>query len=254
MKLLKTLVVVVLFSSLGCGSLMVRPDIGSLVKPRISFSPQPGSGYTSSIEPGYIQEIQYRAALNNASAMFALVFAGGFSPWQKDFSEGEWTTWKISDGGSVADFTLKYALLKRLDARRNWWQLEVNDGDIIYEALLNTSGYLTERLRAQFSGEAPIEVPVSNDYPLNLAASQIQASSVERYFVREEFLQTPAGSFNTKYYRYPAPDGSGELALWVSERVPGGLVRYRWKSNRGDELSLVLQAYGSGTKTQLNSY
>lgn len=239
--------------SAGCGAVSLPTDVGSALTPRVSFSPQAGSGFTSSVQSGYAMEVQKTAVMNNASAMFGMIFVGGYYPWQREFNEGEWTEWDITDGESDTVVSMRYAFLKRLPYGRSWWQLRVGDGDIIYETLINDSDFSTERLRARVGDSEPIEIDVSEDAGYPGGASRIAPPSMEDIFVREETLHISAGSFPARYYRYSIPDGGGEIALWVSDDVPGGLVRYRWREG-DEETNLSLQDFGTGATTRLNSY
>ena len=149
--------------------------------------------------PEYVQNAQRRAALQNSEMMFGLLFsAGGFFPWQETLSTGEWTAWELRGDAAGSDLMLRLACLKDMGAAGIWWQLGVNGGEILYEALLDSSDYSTKRLRARMSEEEPFEVPVDSA-GYGRRGENISSESLNSVYVRTESVKVPAGSFQAEY-------------------------------------------------------
>ena len=69
-----------------------------------------------------------------------------------------------------------------------------------------------------------------------------------------EDITVPAGTFTTDHLRTSHPGRGGTVHWYVSDRVPGGVVKFRWEGN-GDEHVMTLKDFGSGaTSSQLGAF
>ncbi|HKJ72308.1 MAG TPA: hypothetical protein VKA55_11190 [Gammaproteobacteria bacterium] len=182
----------------------------------------------------------------------ALFYQGGYNLATEDFEPGEYVAWEASGMGSGDWF--RKALLKRRDDGAEWWRVKThNDGDTFtMEALLaaadDASGRRILRLRVQYPGEQPQEVPVTEQDSRRWVVDSQRTLTQESYQglkLGVEDVTVPAGTFTVDHLRSGQP-GGGTVNWYLSDRVPGGVVKFRWE--RGDTAQvLALNDYGSGS-------
>ncbi len=192
---------------------------------------------------------------SQAYVIFSYTFtAGGFWLETKEYKEGEWTKFRITrDDGEVID--VEKALLKKLDNGNEWWRVswKSNDGEWIYEALLNPENGKILRMKAKDADGNVGEVPVSEDSVFK-GAQKLTKESLEGATVGEEKVKTPAGTFKAKHVEYMSM-GSGKVEWWMTDKVPGGIIKYKiTDENKKVVMTAVLTDYGKGAKTILGVY
>ncbi len=101
------------------------------------------------------------------------------------------------------------------------------------------------------------EVPITKDNADKWTLDRQRELTEESYKgmkVGRESITVAAGTFQVDHLRSTHPQRGGTVDWYLSERVPGGVVRYVWKSN-GSEHTMSLSDYGDGeTSSQLGAF
>ena len=195
-----------------------------------------------------------------AGAMYPIIFQsmfnyGGYSLEMAPYKPGEWTEWMAED--DTEDQTiLRKAFLKRLANGQEWWQLTMtstDEDDFVMEVLFSKGRQSVRRLRQQMGEGEPEEVPVSEGWymaPMALTAESM-AGAVK---AKRVSIKVPGGIYTCDILEF-GQMGFGMVRMWLSDDVPGGLVKMSTVEDDGEEEnSSVLRASGSSAKTILNSY
>ena len=209
-----------------------------------------------------------------ASYMFAIAFgAGSYNVEPKEYAPGEYTKWKIADQeNDGSDAWLERAYLTKTADGKEWWRIKyiVNSKEgnamksdtINFEGLFAADGSSMLRLRAKMPNEKDAkEMPVTeNSYgytkPTNLTAESMQGATVGT-----ETVSVPSGSFSAKHVRYGGM-GGGTLDWWLSNNVPGGLVKYSVTAPSDSQSAgpnknayvVELAGFGKNAKSELGSF
>ncbi|MEM1348740.1 MAG: hypothetical protein AAGI01_09310 [Myxococcota bacterium] len=178
---------------------------------------------------------------------------------QAPYAPGQYTRWR-SEGETQSDF-MERALLRRNSDGTEWWRVEYRPkGDkenTIMEALLSApdpaGNRQIRRMRMKSPGQEPSEVPIteSNSSTWYLSSqTQLTPESLEGMTVGDASVTVPAGTFQTRHVRFTSYQGAGELDWFMTQKVPGGVVKYRNVVRDEDEESLlyevVLESFGEG--------
>lgn len=209
-----------------------------------------------------------------ASYMFAIAFgAGSYNVEPKEYQPGEFTRWKIANQQTEgSDAWLERAFLTKTSDGKEWWRIKyiVNSKEgnttksdtINFEGLFAADGSAMLRLRAKMPNEKEAkEMPVTeNTYgyskPINLTPESIQGATVGT-----ETVSVPSGTFSARHVRYGGM-GGGTLDWWLSNSVPGGLVKYSVTAAEESQSSgpsknqyvVELAAFGKNAKSELGSF
>ncbi|MEA3507054.1 MAG: hypothetical protein U9R36_06170 [Elusimicrobiota bacterium] len=241
------LIVVLAFLFYGCFPGVPGIDFG----PRIDLSPK----FSSSSGRSGRQGQHYASQMSQV--MFSYMFApGGIWPWQKEFKEGEWSSWVVKSGSSDEEFNSEIAYLADDGEGRRWWRLTYRDGEeeLVYEALIRQEDFSIRRMRAKINDDEPSEVPVTEGgYGPYGPPRRITPESLEAAVQETMTLRVPAGKVTAERAEYGGAAG-GTVELWLNDRVPGGVVKYRFTSDDGEGVTGNLKDYGTGAKTILGSY
>lgn len=184
-------------------------------------------------------------------------FAGGFYFDDANYDEGLGTEWLMQDGDSAV--IIRKALLRE-DAAGQWWRLSYSSGgeEYLFEFFVNPERLVTA-VNMRLPGEAEI-IRLSDLDGSKAPAAVRDARLFDRtahqpWYQGQAVVETPAGSYNALRYDYDFGNDSADSLYqwWVSEEVPGGLVRYRLKE--GDSLLTgELQDITRGNTTILDSF
>lgn len=196
---------------------------------------------------------------------FSLMFyhGGYYVADQAPYAPGQYTRWN-SEGATQGEF-LERALLRRNDDGTEWWRVETraqgDEQNTIMEALMSApdaaGNRQIRRMRAQFAGEPePREIPITESnastYYLN-AQTQLTPESLDGMTVGDASVTVPAGTFKTRHVRFTNYQGAGELNWYMTNAVPGGVVKYRNVVRDGDKedviYNVVLESFGDGSTT-----
>lgn len=193
-----------------------------------------------------------------AGAMFNYAFnVHGYWLGDKTYRPGEWTRWQVTARGEKEKHEMEKAFLKRESDGKEWWRVAyVEKGDgTTFEAQFAAGPAEMLRLRGRLSaGEPPTEFPVSTGHVYQ-KPKVIAGEGLKSAFVRKESVTVPAGTFTCNYYVHsPTPTEVSEW--WVSDQVPGGLVKYLFREGKGAPPSyeMALVKFGQNATTVLSSY
>lgn len=193
-----------------------------------------------------------------AQVLFNYAFAAnGMWPAEATYEEGEWVTFtfRAAGDGEAGLETLERAFLTTGEDGNKWWRVKAEqEGDTwIYEALIEPESGEVVRLRSKDPDGNVGEVPVT-ERTVYQSPQELTEESIEGATVGEETLDTPAGTFTTRKVEYTGGMGGGNVTWYLSEEVPGHVVRYRTQGEQGDAWISTLADYGTGATTTLESY
>lgn len=174
-------------------------------------------------------------------ALFQMTFYyGGYNLAVDNYEPGDYTRWKAK--GVTQGEWFERALIKRKENGAEWWRVESHDETeggkdkiFIAEALLSAPNEETGqrkilRMRVKYPDEEePSEVPVtekdSKQWVINTKRT-LTEESYKGMKVGTEQLSTPAGTFQTEHLQTDYYGGDGQINWWLSEKVPGEVVKY----------------------------
>ena len=193
-----------------------------------------------------------------AGAMFSYAFnAHGYWLGDKTYRPGEWTKWQVTTRDDKERHEMEKAFLKREGDGKEWWRVayvEKSDG-ATFEAQFAAGPAEMLRLRGRFSaGEPPTEFPVTSGRVYQKPKT-VTGGNLKTAFVRKESVTVPAGTFTCSYYVF-SPTPSEVSEWWISDRVPGGLVKYLFREGKGAQPvhEMTLVKFGQNATTVLSSY
>ncbi len=211
-----------------------------------------------------------RFASMYASYMFTYAFTpGGYWVEPNEYVPGQWTKWRFAENGEATGSWLERAFLKRDEEGREWWRVTMYDADsedtVTLEALFAADKSTVLRLRSRFPDQEISEMPVEEGTMVYREPTQLTEESMEGATVETGPVSVPAGSFTARHIRYGDMGSGGTLDWWVTDEVPGGLVKYGSSARTSEEeedvegldeynYTLELTEFGSGATTQLGSY
>jgi hypothetical protein len=203
-----------------------------------------------------------------ASYMFTYAFTpGGYWIEPTPYRPGDYTKWRFIEDSQPNGSWLEKAFLKKTAEGQEWWRVTMYDADsedtVVLEALFDAERTTVLRLRSQFPGEEIREMPVEQgtmvySRPMELTPESLQGATVETGSVT-----VPGGTFTARHVRFGDVSTGGTVEWWLTDSVPGGVVRYgnssRTQQEEVEGLSdsnffLELTEKGSGATTKLNSY
>lgn len=187
----------------------------------------------------------------------------------QDYKEGQWTKWRSVSEGEEKASTMRKAYLKQTDEGKEWWKVKFYDASsddvVILEGLFAQNRSQLLRLRAKFPDQDAGEIPVQKGIVYS-PPSRLTEESLEGAKVGTERITVPAGTFSVKHLQYQDLATEGRIDWYISEKVPGGIVKYSvTRSDASQEKQKVeglsqghyifeLIAYGSEAKSELNSF
>ena len=203
---------------------------------------------------GYTDVMMWQLAYTQAFYMGGY----GFSP--GDFEEGQGATWRIEavDRDDVSSFTAERALLKRNEDGSTWWYLKFDADEaepVEYEVRLSADFLAREMyVRDPETGDIRYHEFTFDDEEVQEAdrgdesieeigyqTGYFYTEAWDQYRERSERITTGAGSFDTELLLFTAEDARAyadedetdfrnvEYRWWVSQDVPGELVRFEYR-------------------------
>ncbi len=197
--------------------------------------------------------------VSQAQVLFNYAFAAnGMWPAEATYEAGEWVRYEFrtADDGDAGFQTLERAFLTTTEDGNEWWRVKAQqkeDDTWVYEALINPEQGEVVRLRSKDPEGNVGEVPVT-ERTVYQSPQRLTEESIEGATVGTEELDTPAGTFSTRKVEYTGGMGGGTVTWYLSEEVPGHVVRYRTQGNQGNAWISTLADYGSDATTTLDSY
>ncbi|MEF8795184.1 MAG: hypothetical protein V5A48_01915 [Salinivenus sp.] len=194
--------------------------------------------------------------VQQAQIMFSYAFsAGGVWPAEAQYESGEWASYQVraAEGETALD-TLERAFLKRTDDGNEWWRVRgVQGGETwVYEALLDPEQEEVLRMRTRDPKGKVGEVPVA-EKTVYRPPQRLTEESVEGATTGTEQVEIPAGTFTARRVEYSGMGSGGTVTWFLSDEVPGHVVRYQ-ASRNGNRYTSSLVDYGTDATTRLSSY
>lgn len=194
--------------------------------------------------------------------LFSVAFhSGSYTVVDEAYEPGEYTRWRFVDENEESPAVIERALLSRTDEGNEWWKVKYinteEDEDLILEGLFDIESGELLRLRAQFPGEEPEELPVEEGTYGYVQPIQLTEASLEGATVGTETVRVPAGTFTARHIRYGSAGST--LEWWLNDDVPGGMVRYLARSGNTDadeeavpeSWTVELASFGSDARSEL---
>jgi len=183
---------------------------------------------------------------------------GGYWIWSEDFKPGQWVKFLVTtDNGDSYDLEIAY--LKKTENGNQWWRVSSTPKkpgslQVIYEALFSSDLGELKRLRGKVDDNTPHELPVAQGSyvgkPVRLTQESINGATVG-----VEIVKVPAGTFRAKHVKYGSLTGQGSVEWWISNGVPGGIVKYLVRDNDGRiTVEADLESFGNGARSVLGSF
>lgn len=191
-----------------------------------------------------------------AQVLFNYAFsAGGMWPAEATYEEGEWTKYRIGSESDSGVNTLERAFLMTTEDGNEWWRVRATQQEEawVYEALVNPQQGEVVRLRSKDPEGNVGEVPVT-EKTVYTPPQRLTEESVEGATTGRETVDTPAGSFTARRVEYTGGMGGGDVTWFLSDSVPGHVVKYRVTNSGEQAWESTLVDYGSDATTTLESY
>jgi len=236
-------------TTVGAASEAAGEEVGEAVGARVASSARLPTAGTA-------QWNQFM--VSQAQVMFNYAFAAnGLWPAEATYEEGEWVEYEFQteEDGSAGFQTLERAFLTTTEEGNEWWRVRAQQEEEtwVYEALINPEREEVMRLRSKDPEGNVGEVPVT-ERTVYRSPQRLTEESIEGATEGTEELNTPAGTFTTREVQYTGGMGRGTVTWYLSEEVPGHVVRYRTQSDQGTAWTSTLTDYGSDATTMLDSY
>ncbi len=196
--------------------------------------------------------------------MAAYFWAGGFWLARHAYQPGEWTSWKheVQEAGDSKGpeqpLKVEKAFLKRNDDGGEWWRLkamgEDADSTSVFEVLFAADRTRIVRLLARMGKAEVSEIkfdPGEGGFP---APRALEDQWIGEHAVGTVTVDSGTLSVSSNHVRFSSGAGSGNLDFFFADDVPGGLVKYEFKSGQGDRYTVAMTAHGGGATTELGAY
>ncbi len=196
--------------------------------------------------------------------LFTMAFHSGSYTFQgTEYEPGEWTRWRMTEVDESEQPELERAFLHRAQDGKEWWRVKfISEGgegrdSISVEAQFDpTTGELV-RMRSRMPGDTEAqEMPVEEGTFGYVAPRRLTAESLEGATVGTASVRVPAGTYSARHVRYGS--GYGTYEWWLSDQVPGGMVKYgtSYRDRETDGLdphnwTVELIASGRGATSEL---
>lgn len=168
----------------------------------------------------------------NFSALYwASVALGGYLPSDETFEVGDgilfWHRYESVEDDEIEDMEFTRALLHENPDGSQWWRFEffVNGEDLAFEALV-ADDRAVERIRyLDPSTDEVVSHTPSDEYLWESYTENVWTEEeMEEFRVGSERITVPAGTFRTE--RLEATEDGASYTWWISEEVPGRVVRF----------------------------
>ena len=198
----------------------------------------------------YTEPMLYQLAFTQA------FMVGGYGIGIDDFEEGEGTTWRMESGDSREshNFTTERALLKRNDDGSSWWYLKFqpeDDDAIEYEVKVTRSftplemyfkdpesGEVKHHVFEIYEGTEGFDAEDEELGEYGFSTHYMYLEEWDEYRTGTETLRIGNRNYDATVLFYEGKEGEDdedvEMRWWVSEDVPGHLIRFEMRERGRD--------------------
>ncbi len=176
------------------------------------------------------------------------------------YKTGQGTIWRFTSTGKGSGdaMTFERALLKVNADSSQWWRFKLDAGErsTLYEFLVSADATVQKvRFRDPDTGTIEEFVPSSTGPSGGSAAAPKSQAELAKYRVDKKTVKVQAGSFSADHYVYPDEQGNGTMESWVSQSVPGSILKSVLTQSKDKQTSTIeLIQIESGVTTVLGSY
>jgi hypothetical protein len=191
---------------------------------------------------------------------------GMFGYGDANYKVGQGTVWTFTNTdakGKTKDkdtMNLERALLKINADKSQWWRFKIESArekdTILYEFLVGADTVVQKVRYQDPDGNIGEFVPDNGQQqPQGAPDAPKSRAEMAKYLVDKQKVTVKAGSFQADHYLYEDVKGRGTAESWVSEKVPGYLVKSVYTSKKDKKGSTgELVEIKSGVTTTLSSY
>ena len=250
----------------GCFSFDVGSAIGKQIAPKPEPAPQPSAQPAPQNEPAPAPKQKGGGSAMAYQYQFNAFYSGFWSMgWfgYKDinYKPGQGTIWTFTDSKKASEvMTLERALLKVNADSSQWWRFRFESGKdtVLYEFLVGADSVVKKvRYKDPDTGTVEEFVPSQDQQQPAAGPSQGPKSREEmaKYKVDRQNVKVKGGSFDTDHYLYTDEKANGTAESWVSQSVPGYLVKSIYTDKkRKQTMTGELVQIESGATTTLGSF
>ena len=184
---------------------------------------------------------------------------GWFGYADSNYKPGQGTVWDFAGAGSGASKSVEYerALLKVNADNSGWWRFKLNNGktDVLYEFLVGPDGAAQRvRFKDPDTGAVSEFVPDRSGGQPAQAATPASRADMAQYLTGKQQVQVKGGNFNADHYLYSDATRGGKAEYWLSDAVPGYMVKSIYTAKDGKVSTIELARIETGMATELSSY
>jgi hypothetical protein len=187
---------------------------------------------------------------------------GWFGYGDANYKPGQGTVWTFTGSGSSSsnETSFERALLKVNADKSQWWRFKLDSGktSLVYEFLVGADGTV-QRVRYQDPDTGAIGDFVPSQAPQQPtqagAPMPKNRSDMSQYLVGKQRVQVKGGGFVADHYLYSDAEGRGTAEYWLSDSVPGYMIKSVYTSKKDKKTSTgELVQIESGVTSSLSSY
>jgi hypothetical protein len=178
---------------------------------------------------------------------------------------GDWTKWKHEiqaakkdDQGPKEPLFVEKAFLRRNPDGSEWWRLKAfqqnAEDTVIFESLFSADHTKLVKVRGKIGPNPVQEIPYAEGEANFPAPQPIEDPAIRKAKVGKVELTSGTLHWSADHARFTANDGSGQLDVFFSSSVPGGVVKYEFVNKESDRYTIQLVGNGGGAVSELGSY
>lgn len=191
--------------------------------------------------PGQIMMAQVYVAQFYAIYWYAFA-AGGFYFDDSTYEVGDGTIWALTSSDEDGEFLIEKALLEENADGSRWWRVAfTSEGDrYVYEYKVAPDFTLLEMKFKDIAENKVGEYKFTGDESGQYGTASIEPITPEdysEYRAGSERITVQAGTFATELLQseVASEEDSWSYRWWVSQDVPGSLVKFVWELNEREE-------------------
>ncbi len=182
---------------------------------------------------------------------------GWFGYADSNYKPGQGTVWDLVGSGASKSVEYERALLKVNADNSGWWRFKLNNGktDVLYEFLVGPDGTAQRvRFKDPDTGAVSEFVPDRSGGQPAQAATPASRAEMAQYLTGKQQIQVKGGNFNADHYLYSDAMRGGKAEYWLSDSVPGYMVKSIYTGKDGKVSTTELARIETGMATELSSY
>ena len=210
-----------------------------------------------------VVDMAANAYLMQFQAFYWYSFAmGGMYFDDSTYKAGAGTSWLISSseaGKTEDEFTIERSLITINADGSKWWKIKIKaDTDVLVYEFLVDKDFMITRLICKDPDSGDI-ITLIKEGDQNTAFSNEGVNSIDEaeymaWNQGTEEVKVAAGTFQAEYIKYEFAEQQIVYQWWISNSVPGGMVKYSWRYNEEQVLAGELIKILQNEKSELNGF